>query len=541
MQNTYSSYYNEYLRSFIETVTQRNIYAENLKLTSEHLNSNSLLNNLALWNLFFDGCSTNSLGQKDPTQQYQVNNDYYRNDDKLISTQDMAAVNSSIKPIDLSVLSRDGDSRETMQQCGTINTLSVDQPPTKINESLIANPYLNNYYNPKDISSILNTLKNLLSINNPYMELMHQSSVISNLNTSQSKFPVDPSLFSTKSNISDNDNHDSVVNVSQDEQLNASSPWVKKPRFSILELINTPKNVVENSTPDHSTKVSGTKKSGNNTRNKRFKCRLCNHTFSTQISLLKHINSLHTTQYLSQANSPDVPLTSSSVNVTESNEVVIHDNKNGKAYQNMCGMNKSRNVLLNTGGNSSTGLSVISSISSSRNKDGNSDYSSQMNSTMTSTTTVTSVPNHHYGHPYFCHLCNKVYYSMSALKMHVRTHTLPCKCNLCGKAFSRMWLLNGHLRTHTGEKPFACMICTRAFADRSNLRAHMQTHSEVKRYQCLHCDRTFSRMGLLTKHQTTSCLQQMKKSTKSRNISKTGEYIFDNKIVPESKKLRHIY
>ncbi|RTG79953.1 snail 2 [Schistosoma bovis] len=333
-----------------------------------------------------------------------------------------------MKPIDLSVLSTN------MQQCGTINNLSVDQPLTKINESLITNPYLNYYYNPKDISSILNKLNNLLSINNPYMELLHQSSVISNLNTSQSKFSVDPTLFSTKGDINNNDNH-------------------------------------------------------------------------------------------SSANSPGVPLTSSSpssVNVTESNELVIHDNKNGKAYQNVYGMNRSRNVLPNTGGNSSIGLSVISSNSRSRNKDCcNSDCSSQMNPMMTPTTTVTSVPDHHYGHPYFCHLCNKVYYSMSALKMHVRTHTLPCKCNLCGKAFSRMWLLNGHLRTHTGEKPFACMICTRAFADRSNLRAHMQTHSEVKRYQCLHCDRTFSpRMGLLTKHQTTSCLQQMKKSTKSRNILK---------------------
>ncbi|TGZ69627.1 hypothetical protein CRM22_003623 [Opisthorchis felineus] len=107
--------------------------------------------------------------------------------------------------------------------------------------------------------------------------------------------------------------------------------------------------------------------------------------------------------------------------------------------------------------------------------------------------------------PFCCHICTKIYYSMSALKMHVRTHTLPCKCNLCGKAFSRMWLLNGHLRTHTGEKPFACVVCARAFADRSNLRAHMQTHSEVKRYRCVRCSKTFSRMGLLTKHQSSSC------------------------------------
>ena len=104
-----------------------------------------------------------------------------------------------------------------------------------------------------------------------------------------------------------------------------------------------------------------------------------------------------------------------------------------------------------------------------------------------------------------CEECGKAYGSVGALKMHIRTHTLPCKCHLCGKAFSRPWLLQGHIRTHTGEKPFSCNHCHRAFADRSNLRAHLQTHSEVKKYSCTTCNKTFSRMSLLTKHNKSGC------------------------------------
>lgn len=53
---------------------------------------------------------------------------------------------------------------------------------------------------------------------------------------------------------------------------------------------------------------------------------------------------------------------------------------------------------------------------------------------------------------FFCKHCPKEYTSLGALKMHIRSHTLPCVCPTCGKAFSRPWLLRGHIRTHTGEE-----------------------------------------------------------------------------------------
>lgn len=92
--------------------------------------------------------------------------------------------------------------------------------------------------------------------------------------------------------------------------------------------------------------------------------------------------------------------------------------------------------------------------------------------------------------PNECELCEKSFRSPSALRQHMRTHSVekPFKCTVCGKGFSKSWSLTSHMQTHSSEWQYKCDICDKGFHYKANLKAHKKSHERgYNRFSCPIC------------------------------------------------------
>lgn len=78
-----------------------------------------------------------------------------------------------------------------------------------------------------------------------------------------------------------------------------------------------------------------------------------------------------------------------------------------------------------------------------------------------------------------CSFCEKLFSSRKSLKWHEKIHQhinrYPCK--FCEKKFLRPYELKHHLTTHTGEKLYSCPLCRKPFTFKQSLTRHLQQHT----------------------------------------------------------------
>ncbi|XP_035216482.1 zinc finger protein 761-like isoform X2 [Stegodyphus dumicola] len=125
---------------------------------------------------------------------------------------------------------------------------------------------------------------------------------------------------------------------------------------------------------------------------------------------------------------------------------------------------------------------------------------------------------------YSCTICKAQYSSKSALKHHLKAHTLKNDkvncisnasqnnqqkkiyvpnvylCSKCGYRTKTAQMLTRHERTHTGERPFKCKDCSYSCCLSSQLLRHKRLHSGSKPYKCPYCKYVCNSQENLRKH-----------------------------------------
>ncbi|XP_033149629.1 zinc finger protein 184 isoform X1 [Drosophila busckii] len=85
---------------------------------------------------------------------------------------------------------------------------------------------------------------------------------------------------------------------------------------------------------------------------------------------------------------------------------------------------------------------------------------------------------------HICPGCGRGFNNIGNMKLHYKIIHEKVKdfaCRFCPKRFSKAQILRHHEWIHTGEKPFECKICGKHFRQETALKKHIKTHDKPSR------------------------------------------------------------
>lgn len=117
--------------------------------------------------------------------------------------------------------------------------------------------------------------------------------------------------------------------------------------------------------------------------------------------------------------------------------------------------------------------------------------------------------------PYKCDICQLTFNRNDAMLLHRKNHgeeySTIIHCNKCEKSFHTNSSFSRHQRLHKNEKRFSCTYCQKSYTRKDSLITHIRSkHTSEKPYQCNICKKSFFEKCVLERHKKSHQKKEIK-------------------------------